>query len=252
MPPLSSSGRRPRASQQVLITAEVDLRAVTLRDAGGVLEGHLEYRLEVADLETGALHRRDERIDLKIPPADRERHSRRGFPVTREVALAPGRYQARVVARDATSGSVGSLSHDFDVPTAEGLRLSTPVLSDRLREPPGVGPELIARRTFPPSGDLHCRFEVYGAARDATTGRPAVRAGFAVQFADGRLLAASRATPMTPGPDGTLGRTLGFPLGKAPPGRYELVLVVEDEVSGRRVEAREAFTVGDPDAFEGE
>ncbi len=57
---------------------------------------------------------------------------------------------------------------------------------------------------------------------------------------------------MTPGPDGTLGRTLGFPLGNAPQGRYELVLVVEDEVSGRRVEAREAFTVGDPDAFEGE
>ena len=245
-------GEKAPGQSQVLITAEVDLRALDLRDAGGVLEGHLEYRLVVADLETGALHRRDEQIDLKIPAADRERHSRRGFPVTREVALAPGRYQARVVARDATSGRVGSLSHDFEVPRAEGLRLSTPVLSDRLREPPGVGPELIARRTFPPSGDLHCRFEVYGAARGATTGRPAVRAGFAVQFADGRLLAASRATPMTPGPDGTLGRTLGFPIGKAPPGRYELVLVVEDEVSGRRVEAREAFTVGGPDAFEGE
>jgi hypothetical protein len=115
-----------------------------------------------------------------------------------------------------------------------------------------VGPELIARRAFPSSGDLHCRFEVYGAARDATTGLPAVRAGFAVQFADGRLLAASRATPMTPGPDETLGRTLGFPLGEAPPGRYELILVVEDEVSGRRVEARETFTVEGPDAFERE
>lgn len=245
-------GEKAPGQEQVLITAEVDLRALALRDVGGVLEGHLEYRLVVADLETGALHRRDEQIELKIPPADRERHSRSGFPVTREVALAPGRYQARVVARDAASGRVGSLSHDFEVPREEGLRLSTPVLSDRLRLPPGEGPEFIARRTFPPSGDLHCRFEVYGAARDATTGRPAVRAGFAVQLADGRLLAASRATPMTPGPDGTLGRTLGFPLGKAPPGRYELVLVVEDEVSGRRVEAREAFTVGDPRAFEGE
>jgi len=186
------------------------------------------------------------------PPAARERGSPSGFSVTREVALAPGRYQARMVARDATSGRVGSLSHDFEVPRAEGLRLSTPVLSDRLREPPGMGPEPIARRTFSPSGDLHCRFEVYGAARDATTGRCAVRAGFAVQFADGRLLAASRATAMVPGPDGTLGRTLGFPLGDAPPGPYELILVVEDEVSGRRVEVREAFTVGGPDAFERE
>lgn len=57
---------------------------------------------------------------------------------------------------------------------------------------------------------------------------------------------------MAPGPDGTLGRTLGFPLGNAPPGRYELILVVEDEVSGRRVEAREVFTVGGEDVFERE
>ena len=245
-------GEKAPGKEQVLITAEVDLRALDLRDAGGVLEGKLEYRLVVADLETGALHRRDEQIDLKLPPAARERYSRSGFPVTREVVLAPGRYQARVVARDATSRRVGSLSHDFEVPKAEGLRLSTPVLSDRLREPPGVGPEIVARRTFSPSGDLHCRFEVYGAARSATTGQPAVRAAFAVQLADGRLLAASRATPMTPGPDGTLGRTLGFPLGDAPPGRYELILVVEDEISGGRVEVREAFTVGALDAFEGE
>jgi VWFA-related protein len=245
-------GEKAPGKEQVLITADVDIRALAFRDAGGVFEGSLEYRLVVADRETGTLHRGDEQIALKLPPARRERYSRSGFPVTREVVLAPGRYQARVVARDATSGRVGSLSHDFEVPKAEGLRLSTPVLSDRLREPPGVGPELIARRTFSPSGDLHCRFEVYGAARSATTGLPAVRAAFAVQFADGRLLAASRATPMTPGPDGTLSRTLGFPLGNAPPGRYELILVVEDEVAGGRVEAREAFSVGGPDAFERE
>jgi VWFA-related protein len=84
-------GEKAAGEVQVLITAEVDLRALALRDVGGVLEGHLEYRLVVADLETGACHRRDEQLELKIPPAARERHSRNGFPVTREVALAPGR-----------------------------------------------------------------------------------------------------------------------------------------------------------------
>ena len=132
---------------------------------------------------------------------------------------------------DANSGRAGSVSHDFDMPPLEGLRISTPVLSDRLRE--GTGPELIARRTFAPAGVLHCRFEVYGAAKDPATGHPAVKAGFAVRRADGTLLAAAGATRIAPGPDGILARTVGFRLDAAPEGPYEMMVVVEDELNGR-------------------
>ena len=128
------------------------------------------------------------------------------------------------------------------MPPLEGLRISTPVLSDRLREA-GTGPELIARRTFAPAGVLHCRFEVYGAAKDPATGHPAVKAGFAVRRADGTLLAAAGATRIAPGPDGILARTVGVPLDGAPAGPYEMVVVVEDEVNGHTAEAREPFVV---------
>ena len=227
----------------MLITTEVDTRALGFREEGGSSVDTLEYRLVAAHRETGTLHRGEQRVAVKLRPEAGGLRLRTWLPITSEATLAPGRYQARVVVADANSGRAGSVSHDFDVPPLEGLRISTPVLSDRPREPPGTGPELVARRTFAPSGVLHCRFEVYGAAKDPATGRPAVSAGFAVRRADGILLAEADATHITPGPDGILARTVGLPLDAAREGPYEVVVTVEDEVSGRTAEARETFVV---------
>ncbi len=228
---------------RVLITTEVDVRTLELREEGGSFVDTLEYRLVAAHRETGALHRGEQRVAVNLRPEARERRFRTWLPITSEATLAPGRYQARVVVADANGGRAGSVSHDFDVPPLEGLRISTPVLSDRLREPPGEGPDLVARRTFAPAGVLHCRFEVYGASKATATGRPAVNAGFAVRRADGALLARADATRIAPGPGGILARTVGVPLDGAPEGRYEMTVVVEDETNGRTVEVREPFVV---------
>ena len=37
-------------------------------------------------------------------------------PLSQEFHLRPGRYQARVAIRDADSGRIGSVTHDFEVP----------------------------------------------------------------------------------------------------------------------------------------
>jgi hypothetical protein len=42
---------------------------------------------------------------------------------------------------------------------------------------------------------------------------------------------------------GRLTRLLNLPLGEAPPGEHELVVLVRDEVSGASFEAREPFRV---------
>jgi len=236
-------GQKAPGQGRVLITTEVDVRALELREEGGSSVDTLEYRLVAAHRETGALHGGDQRVSLRLRPEARERLLRTWLPITSEAALPPGRYQARIVVRDTNRGLVGSVSHDFEVPPLEGLRISTPVLSDRLREAPGTGPELIARRTFAPAGVLHCRFEVYGAAKDPATGGPAVSAGFTVRRADGTLLAAAGATRIAPGSDGILARTVGVPLDGAPRGPYEMIVVVEDELNGHTAEVREPFVV---------
>jgi hypothetical protein len=169
--------------------------------------------------------------------------------MTRELKLAPGSYQAKVIVRDRNSGRVGTIDHEFEVPAPTGLRLSSLVLSDRLHEgggPDDRTPELIARRQFAPSGLLHCRFEVYGATRDPATGQPNVIAGFALRRSDGRVLAAMPQTPLRPGPDGSLARALGVPLDGAPPGRYEAIVLVTDVTAGQTAEGREPIVIGEP------
>lgn len=245
--PLSAAahvfGETSLGKAQVLVTVEPDLRGFAFREEGGLALDTLDFLLVVAHRATAEHFRFDHQFEMKLSPESRGRLEREGFPITRSFDLDPGPWQARVVVRDRNSGRLGSLTHEFEVPPLEGLRLSTPVLSDRLGEGRESGvAQVVAHRRFAPASTLHCRFEVYGATPDES-GTPRVSAGFAVRYEDGRLLAAAGATPVRPSPEGLFVRSIGIPLGEAPPGSYELVVVARDDVSGRAVEAREAFTV---------
>jgi hypothetical protein len=231
---------------RVFVTVEADIRGLAFEERGGAAKDTLELLLVIAHRETGEFHRFDQQLEMSFRPETRARFAKTWFPIAREAPLVPGAYQARIVVRDKNSGRLGTLTHDFEVPTPAGLRISTPILSDRLREgepEPGRTPEPIARRTFAPLGMLHVRFEVYGAAKDKGTGRPNVIAGFSIRRADGRFLAAAPETALVPGPDGALARTLGTPLEGVPAGRYELIIVVTDVAGGQVAEAREPFEV---------
>ncbi|HSD26959.1 MAG TPA: VWA domain-containing protein [Vicinamibacteria bacterium] len=232
-------GDKPEGKVRVLLTTEVDVRALELKQEGAASAGKLDLVVAIQG-EGGTLQRSAEPVPLRLRPDEKERLARTWLALTREAALPPGRYQARVVVRDAGSGRIGSLLQDFEVPATGRLRLSTPLLGDRLRA--AGNPEPIARRVFSPSGTLHARFEVCGAAKGKDGAFP-VKAGFAVLREDGRMLAASPATAVVAGPDGTLSRSFGIPLEGAAAGRYVLVVVAEDGASGERAETREAFVV---------
>jgi VWFA-related protein len=231
----------------VWLAAEADIRGLAFVEKDGVSRDALEMLLLVAHRDTGEFTRFDQQFEMALQPETRARYERTWFPITRELKLEPGPYQAKLVVRDRNSGRVGSLTHEFEVPAAAGLRVSSLVLSDRLRdEANGGGPELVARRRFAPAGTLHCRFEVYGAAKDTGGGEPRVTAGFAVRRTDGRVLVAAPETALRPGPGGSLNRSLGFPLDGVPPGQYEVIVIVTDLVAGQAAEAREPILVEGP------
>jgi hypothetical protein len=125
------------------------------------------------------------------------------------------------------------------------LRISSPLLSDRLREGGQEVrvPEPTALRSFGPAGFLHCRFEVYGAGKDSRTGALSVSAGFAIRRSDGKFLAAAAPTPLAPAADGSLSRSMGLPLDGAPPGRYDFIVLVTDSATGQKAEAHEPFVI---------
>jgi len=237
-------GEAAPGQASVLLTTEADIRGLAFTEEGGVSRDTLELLLLVARRDTGEFTRFDQQFEMGFQKETRARFDETWFPITRELKLSQGPYQAKIVTRDRNSGRVGSLTHDFEVPAPAGLRVSSLVLSDRLREEAkGGGPELVARRRFAPAGTLHCRFEVYGAANDPATGQPRVTAGFAVRRADGRVLVAAPETPIRPGSGGALSRSLGFPLDGAPPGSYEVIVIVTDLVAGGVAEAREPIVL---------
>ena len=71
---------------------------------------------------------------MTLLPETRRKLERSGYPVAREFTLPPGAYQAKIVVRDLNSGKVGTVVHEFEVPKAGALRVSTPVLSSTLEK----------------------------------------------------------------------------------------------------------------------
>ncbi len=246
-------GPAEHGKASVRVTVVADVRGIAFTEMGGTARDTLEFLLLVAREDTGEFSRFDQQFEMSLRPETKARYERTGFPITREIRLAPGRYQAKVVARDRNSGRIGSLTHAFEVPALGSLRVSSLALTDRLQETANGGsplPEVTARRAFAAAGTLHCRFEVYGAAPDKSSGQSNVSAGFSIRRSDGRLLVAVPESPLKAAADGSLARRFGVPLGGAPPGAYEVIVVVTDLAAGQTAEAREPFVIGGPGSGE--
>jgi len=87
---------------------------------------------------------------------------------------------------------------------------------------------------------------VYGATRLEGSGLPRVSMGYQVRRSDGAVYTQDAPSLITPTPAGALSRMIGFSLGDAAPGDYEIVMRVKDELSGRSLELHEPFSVTAP------
>ncbi len=232
---------------RVFLAGEADIRGLRFTQEEGLDTATVEFLVVAIHRESGEYYRYDQKMDLKLDPETREQLSRTWLPMVRDFELPVGTYRAKLVLRDKGSEKIGTVIHDFEVPAAEGFRVSTPVLSD-MREMtadgrPGDRLALMARREFAPQASLYCQLNVYGAVKLASSGMPRVTMAYEVRRSDGTLYTNEARSLILPTPEGALSRIIGFPLGVAPPGDYELVMSVKDELSGKTVDLREPFTV---------
>jgi hypothetical protein len=232
----------------VILAADIDLTDVTLEEKEGRAVGALAFLVEAQHRETGEYYRTDEKIEMSLTPETRARVLREGYTVSHEFSLAPGGYQVKVVVRDLGSRRLGSVIHDFEVPSAGEFRLSTPIISDALEKqaagatgPPR--PVLQLRRRVPSGGTLWVQYSVFGAKKGDASQMPRVSAGYEIRRADGTLFKAAPASPINPTSIGSLLRLSGINLTGASPGTYELVLEVKDELAGKELEVREPFEI---------
>ncbi len=110
----------------VEVVTEVDLRGLDLEPREGRYLGGFEFLLVTAHRETGESFRYDQKVEMKLLPATRDRLRKTWFPVRREFDLQPGGYQAKIVVRDVRSGRVATVVHRFEVPEIAAFRVSTP------------------------------------------------------------------------------------------------------------------------------
>jgi VWFA-related protein len=237
-------GRGPSGKTTVVLAADLDLRGVAFQAQGGRQVGALDSFALVSPLAGAGSQIVEKRIDLSLPPDVHARVLKGGLPILRDFELASGRYQARLLVRDARGGAIGSVRHSFEVPPEQGFHISTPILSDSLAAGAGGAeiPVPLARRTFPSGARLFCLFDVYGVTPNDRGARE-VAIGYVVRRRFGAVLAESPARVVTGDAGGSLSHRMVLSLSGAEPGEYELLLTVDDKASGNRLERRDLFVV---------
>jgi len=233
-----------------LVATDVDIRSFGFVEEGGRLLDTLDFLLIVAHRETGEFFQYNQKVEMRLLPATRERLKQTWYPILRDFELAPGGYQAKIVVRDKNNGRVGTVVHDFEVPDPAVFRTSSVSISDTLEpqseESSIPRPVYLARRDFAPESTVYAQFSVFGAEKDKQSGLPKVSAGWEIRASDGSVKQRVAATVINPTSLGRLSRLVGTKLEGYGPGAYEFVLNLKDEVSGQMLEIREPFLVANP------
>ena len=238
----------PRARPTAIVATDVDLRDFAFEEQGRARSStRWSSCWWSPHLQSGEFFRFDQKIDMKLLPATRERLGKTWFPVLREFELAPGAYQAKIVVRDGNNQRIGTVMHEFNVPDLTRLRTSSIVLKrhacSRTRPASARAPRWWCGGRSLPDATLYAQFEVYGAAKEKGSGMPKVVAGYQIRRQDGTVLTKVAPTQILPTSLGKLSRLVGTGLGDAAPGAYEFVLELRDEIGGGSVEIHEPFTV---------
>lgn len=241
---------RPAGAVRTLIAVEADMRS--LANLGGDDHPRTVVTLSIAAAhrDTGKVQRLDQRIEVEAGAArDGARASAAWdegwLALSRDFDLLPGVTQARIVMRDEFLGRIGALTLRFVVPAASGLRLSTPLLTNRVslsRDGGPARPILVAHREFFASDPLYCQFEVFGAAA-AKGVAPQVEASYELRRRDGEVVRHSEPSFLSPSPDGRLLRLVAVTLDGIPQGDYELVVRVANKATGETRERIEPLRI---------
>jgi VWFA-related protein len=242
----------PNAKASVLAVVEIDGRALKFKQDAGVFMNNVEVAIVAMD-ESGKIRDGAKDVaELKLRPETHDLVVKNGVRMTRRLALAPGRYQLRIGARESNGGLVGSVMYDLDVPDfskgdlAMGGLLLTSASSRRI---PTANPDAdfkqilpaspTALREFPTGDELALAVDIYD-NRAFTPHRVEVRTTLTAD--NGTAVFSSRderKSDELKAPTGTFGHLATVPLKGVAPGRYVLRVEAQSTLANAPVAARE-------------
>jgi VWFA-related protein len=227
---------------RVQIVMEVDGSRLRLEEAREGAKAALELTILAVARDRPTVVPLGETINVAL----KSKEGAEWWTFVREIPLPPGVAQIRGTVRDRAGAAAGTVTARIEVPDVEAPYLGTPLLTDRTQPPlaPGDAPRLVptALRHFAKGRLVHCQYEVFGFAGRDMPAVPQVAGDYMLQAADGRVIEAL--PPTLIGTDGKrVVRRITLPTALLEPGRYELLLNVEDRLARRTFAAREAFVV---------
>ena len=238
---------RSPARRVVSLAIEADLRAFGFSTTPTALTDVLELRIAATHLESSTAERYDGQVEMTFPLGTRFGEDA-WYGMAREFTLAPGRYQARIAVRDRNNGRIGALTHVFDVPALDGLRVTTPIITDTVETPTLIGACRRRRSRCSSRGasSRPARRSTTSSACSAFARGARILAGHQVRDAAGTIIKQLEPRAITPAPDGALSRFGGLSMKGLPAGEYELTLTVIDEAASRTIQLREPFAILPP------
>jgi hypothetical protein len=229
-----------RRRAKVRLVAEIDLSSL-----GSGSEGKHEVGVlgDVWPREGAQWVSLERRVKLASRPAG---SAPAWHALTWDVALPPGVYQARLRFLDAASAREGTITHRFEVPSVDGLRFASPIVTDVLDRSGDGTPSLVAGagRSFAAAAgqSLYVQLELLGVPAPRAGGRGVV-ARVALRDEAGRDVRSVPEGPVVPDGAGRLVRAVGFTLDDARPGRYAVLLEGRDERTGATCSHEEAVVL---------
>ncbi len=179
---------------------------------------------------------------------------------THQLLVPPGEYELVLMARDNTGTTVGRRLETILVPdlATPAFRLSSMILASQIRQV-ATGPDTKPRdfqrgdvrvvpnvsRVYYPDQSLLLYLQAYGLGIDPSANLNRVKLSGEIRR-DGKMVRRIPAQYPAPAPMTRQSFSLGMPLGGYTPGIYEVVMVVEDQVAGKSIEARGEFAILPP------
>jgi VWFA-related protein len=220
------------AGPQAVVRARIDLKGVTWRKNEGRQQATLDLLggvYDAAGKPTGPLVTK--RVELDLPAAEQKRAVAEGLPYQQQLPLGPGRYEVRLLVRDAKLAVIGGARTSLEIPDLGDKKLA---LSGVFLSASAVqgGAEAVrgseVGRHFKRSETLYFQLYVYNPLADDKGAFDVVLQ--AQLRSAGKLVAASKPQPVVMAKrDGLpLPETNSISLASLEPGSYELRVVVVD------------------------
>ncbi len=244
----------------VPITVQLANRQMTFKEKDGVHSAQVNVFFRISTLGDRVVNTFEDSISRDFPDSLFQQYVTKQSIYQKSVPLRPGLYKLDIVVKDVQSGNVGVVNTRLAVPRFEDLKLdtSTLILADDIENVPsgqvGIGQFVLGdvkvrpqlSKEFLPNQKLGIYLQVYNIKVDDKTHKSNVSIHFRITRGDVEVFQATDTSEGLKQLGNELTIQSMLPLSTFIPGKYKLVISINDQVGNETITRGEDFTIKPP------